>query len=228
MLDGGYILLHRSLLRWEWYGDQTTKTVFLHLLLTANYEDRRWRGLIIGRGQRLCSLKTLAEETKLSVRNVRTALEHLKSTGEVTSARTPQGTAITVVRYDFYQDPTRFLAGGRQPDGKPPAKDRHQWNSDQGKLNKTQELPCAFERFWQLYPKKKSKGDALKAWNVLNPDSELAAMILKKVAEATTCPDWTREGGRYIPYPATWLRAMGWEDSLGPVAQAESESEDSL
>lgn len=228
MLDNGYILLHRSLLKWEWYTDANTKALFLHLLLTVNYEDKRWRGMVIRRGQRVCSRDTLAKETKLSVRSVRTALEHLKSTGEVTSQKSPQGTVVTVVRYDFYQTPTSESTNDRPTTDQRPTSDRPELNKEQESKKKEKEDSCAFERFWELYPKKKSKGDALKAWTDLSPDSELAATILQKVAEARTCRDWTKEQGRYIPYPATWLRRMGWEDELSPAAPAYEETEGSL
>lgn len=228
MLDTGYILVHRSLLQWEWYDDVVTKAVFLHLLLTVNYEDKNWRGMVIHRGQRICSLSELSKETNISVRSIRTAISHLESTGEVTRQKNPKGTAITVVRYDWYQDSTRFLTNGRQATDTQATSDRQVLKEDKKKLKKEKEYSCAFARFWDLYPKKKSKGDALKAWDALNPDSELSAKILQKVAEAKTCPDWAREGGRYIPYPATWLRAMGWEDDCGSAVQSEDESEDSL
>ena len=45
MLEGGFILLHRSILRWEWYGDLNTARLFIHLLLTVNYEPQRWQGI---------------------------------------------------------------------------------------------------------------------------------------------------------------------------------------
>lgn len=220
--------MHRSLLQWEWYDDAVTKAVFLHLLLTVNYEDKNWRGMVIRRGQRLCSISDIAKETNLSIQRVRTALSHLESTGEITSCRSPRGTAITVVRYDWYQDSTHFLTNGQQTSNTLPTNDQQLLKEDKRKLKKEKEYSYAFARFWELYPKKKSKGDALKAWDALNPDSELAAKILQKVAEAKTCPDWAREGGRYIPYPATWLRAMGWEDDCGSAVQSEDESEDSL
>ena len=44
ILTGGFIKIHRSLLEWEWYQDTNTKTVFIHLLLTANYKDKNWKG----------------------------------------------------------------------------------------------------------------------------------------------------------------------------------------
>ena len=53
MLEGGFILLHRSILRWEWYGDLNTARLFIHLLLTVNYEPQRWQGIAVERGQRV-------------------------------------------------------------------------------------------------------------------------------------------------------------------------------
>jgi hypothetical protein len=73
-----------------------------------------------------------------------------------------------------------------------------------------------FDRFWTAYPKKRSKGDARKAFNKLNPDSDLMERILQAIDTAKRTDDWqkTHQGikGQFIPYPATWLRAEGWED----------------
>ena len=103
MLEGGFILLHRSILRWEWYGDLNTARLFIHLLLTVNYEPQRWQGIAVERGQRVASLAKLAAETGLTVKQVRTALEHLKRTGEVTHKATSKYGLFTVNHYDRYQ-----------------------------------------------------------------------------------------------------------------------------
>ena len=98
--EGSWIKLYRSLLDWEWYDDINTCRLFIHLLLTANYEDKKWHGMVIKRGQRFCSLSTLAEETGLSIKSIRVALTHLALTGEV--AR--QGMLLTLVGYAKFQD----------------------------------------------------------------------------------------------------------------------------
>ncbi|MBQ5686491.1 MAG: hypothetical protein IIV23_02215, partial [Ruminococcus sp.] len=59
MLDGGYIKLHRKLTKWEWYHNANTFRVFIHLLLTANYEPRRFEGKVIDIGQRATSIHKL-------------------------------------------------------------------------------------------------------------------------------------------------------------------------
>lgn len=104
MLENGFIVLHRKIVNWEWYKDPATRIIFEHLILTANYEEKRFKGEAIHRGQRVASYGTLAKETGLSVRNVRTAIRHLISTGEVTSKATNKYSVFTIVNYDMYQD----------------------------------------------------------------------------------------------------------------------------
>jgi hypothetical protein len=71
-----------------------------------------------------------------------------------------------------------------------------------------------FTLFWESYPRKKSKGRAEKAWIKLKPDEQLSRQILDAVERAKTSDDWTRDGGQYIPHPASWLNAKGWEDGF--------------
>lgn len=99
----GYIKLHRRILDWPWYGDHNTTRLFLHLLLTANYETAVWQGVELGPGQRIISLAGLAAETGLSLRQIRTCLERLKTTHEVTLCPTHRYTVLTVVKWQEYQ-----------------------------------------------------------------------------------------------------------------------------
>jgi len=76
-----------------------------------------------------------------------------------------------------------------------------------------------FDQFWQLYPRKKNKGQAERVWAKLRPNDELFASILAGLERAKASYDWQKEGGKYIPYPATWLNAKGWEDEYTPVEE---------
>ena len=103
MLEGGFIVLQRKILSWDWYKDSNTKAVFLHLLLTANYEPGEWRGVKIKVGQRITSISKLSNELDLSFKEIRTALKHLQKTGEVACESTSQYTVITIKNYERYQ-----------------------------------------------------------------------------------------------------------------------------
>jgi len=77
-----------------------------------------------------------------------------------------------------------------------------------------EETEQRFKIFWESYPKRKSKGQAEKAFLKINPDEQLLETIVSKIEQAKTSEDWLKEKGKYIPYPATWLNAKGWEDEL--------------
>lgn len=80
-------------------------------------------------------------------------------------------------------------------------------------LNKNTLAPDgAFDRFWLAYPKRKSKGQALKAWNKLKPNEQLQDRIHIALERAKTSAEWRKDNGQFIPHPASWLNAMGWED----------------
>ena len=99
----GYIKLHRKMLEWGWYDDPPTKDVFLHLLFTANWQEKVWHGITIGIGQTWTSIASLADQTGLTVKQVRRALDNLEKTGEIAREGQTKGTLITVVNYALYQ-----------------------------------------------------------------------------------------------------------------------------
>jgi DNA-binding transcriptional MocR family regulator len=99
----GWIKLHRKYLSWEWFTNPNTQSVFLYLLLSANHKDGKWQGMEVLSGQHITSIEKLSEKTGLTFQQVRTALNKLKSTGEITSKSTNKYTLITVVNWAFYQ-----------------------------------------------------------------------------------------------------------------------------
>ena len=102
-MDEGWIKMFRRFLDWEWYGDTNMVRLFLHLLLKANFEDRRWRGMTIKKGQIVTSSLTLSDETHMSRQCVRTCLARLEQTGEILQKSTNKFTLITICKYVDYQ-----------------------------------------------------------------------------------------------------------------------------
>ena len=100
----GWVCVHRKLLEWEWYSDINVSRLFLHLLLKANFEDKKWQGKVIKRGELITSRSKLSLETGLSERQVRTALTKLKLTNEIAVKATSEYTHISLCNYLIYQD----------------------------------------------------------------------------------------------------------------------------
>lgn len=99
----GFVKIHRKLLQWGWYQDNVVKGVFIHILLTANFKDTLWMGRVIKRGQVVVGMQNLAAELGFTRQQVRTALNKLKSTGEITTEATNKFTLVTVVNWEDYQ-----------------------------------------------------------------------------------------------------------------------------
>ena len=79
-----------------------------------------------------------------------------------------------------------------------------------------------FRGFWQAYPRRVGKGEAMAEWARLRPDGALQAAVLAAVAQHKGSAQWAQEGGRYIPAPARWLRERRWEDELPPATHSPS------
>jgi hypothetical protein len=69
-----------------------------------------------------------------------------------------------------------------------------------------------FSMFWNAYPKKVGKKACAKAWAKLNLTANLFEQIMKSLAWQKASDQWTREGGRFIPNPLTWLNQGRWEN----------------
>lgn len=240
MLESGYIKLYRSLLSWEWYGDINTRVLFIHLLLTVNHERQRWRGITVDRGQRVTSFPGLAQETGLSLQNVKTAVAHLQSTGELTYCSTAKYSVFTVNNYEKYQgvtysQPTEPQQANHQLTTKEESKkvrkeeEENPPKSPQGEQAESLAVEMAagtakaadhsttpeqqgFDEFWEAYPRKIGKGAARKAWEKIRPGESLAAEIVAAVHRDRKTEQWRRDSGKYIPHPATWLNQERWED----------------
>ena len=66
-----------------------------------------------------------------------------------------------------------------------------------------------FEAFWKMYPRKTGKGSAWRAWEKLKPD---LCVVEAALAWQIRSDQWTKDGGQFIPHPATWLNQRRWED----------------
>lgn len=84
------------------------------------------------------------------------------------------------------------------------------------------EFPPGFETFWKVYPRRQGKGEAAKAFARLRIEEPLLSVIVQAVEEHAASEQWRKDGGKFIPMPATWLNGHRWLDE-SPEAKADDE-----
>ncbi len=86
-------------------------------------------------------------------------------------------------------------------------------NKDKNKNNKKkEEYTKDFLDFYHLYPKKVGKPKAFESWRRINLTNGLFEKIMAAVALQAKSKQWTKDGGEFIPHPATWLNQERWND----------------
>lgn len=71
-----------------------------------------------------------------------------------------------------------------------------------------------FDRFWEVYPRKVSKAAAKQAFAQVEVPVEV---LIRAVQLQKQSHQWQKDGGQFIPNPASWLRQGRWEDELPKV-----------
>ena len=127
---------------------------------------------------------------------------------------------VSAKRVDDY-DNTCNHSNGKQVKSKSPVNENENGNENEERGTGTRPTgaaatPRGFDRFWAAYPRRVGKQDALKAWGQLNPDDALVDQIVAGVERWKTCDQWTKDGGSFICYPATFIRGRRWEEDDQP------------
>jgi hypothetical protein len=78
--------------------------------------------------------------------------------------------------------------------------------------------PESFATFWEQYPKKVAKPQALKAWKKIKPAGQVLASLMAALEKQKASADWQKDAGQFIPFPASWLNGRRWEDEAPPAA----------
>lgn len=98
-----FVKIDRNMVSWRWFQTPNTAHLFLYLVIRANIKPAAFRTITVQRGQLVTSLPHLARDTGLTIQQVRTALKHLISTGEITDRTSHGYRLITLLNYDKYQ-----------------------------------------------------------------------------------------------------------------------------
>jgi hypothetical protein len=172
-------------------------------------------------GQLIFGRKKAAAELPLSEREIRTCMEFLKKSGNMTIKTTNKFSIISIVNWNIYQDPNikSDHQSDQQATSKRPASDHIQERIKKDKEIKhtcssvlSPDLQKSFSLFWSAYPKHQAKLNAEKSWLKLSPENGLVEKICECIERYKKTHDWIKDNGQFIPMPATWLNQRRWED----------------
>lgn len=96
----GFAKIPNDLTEWAWFNDNNTLAVYIRLILGAAWRDREYKNVHLKRGQIVTTIPQIAEQSNLTVQQVRTVIDRLKSTGKITVERTSKFSIITLIEYD--------------------------------------------------------------------------------------------------------------------------------
>lgn len=168
MDEKGFIKINRKMLKWGWYDVPATKVVFLDLLLHANWEPGEYHGVPVGVGEVVFGRKKCAKRNGLSEQQVRTAIQHLQQSGEISTTKsTNRFTVIKIEKWGFYQGNQRQSNQqiNQQATSKQPASNHIQEVKNKKKVRR--------ESGGTTHPQKHSRG---RKQNVLLTDDEYQAI----------------------------------------------------
>ena len=236
-----WIKTYEKLLKWEWYGDPNMVAIWIHLLLKANWCDKKWRGITIKRGQLITSRTRLADEVGTSEQQTRTCLERLQSSCEITCEATNRYTIITICNYESYQNVKDMEQPAEQP-AKTPTSNQQATNK-QPTRNQQATTPIEYiegEEYKRITRKKESVCDApareefLETFGILGNVKMKAAEyrhlvedygedITKETVDDLSCKlaDGSIDSSNHYATLLSWLRYQ--RRSGGPVPMSSSQ-----
>lgn len=204
------IKLHRKMVDWERYTDHKVMILFLHLLLTVNHKDKKWRWNIIPKWSTIKTLATLSEELGLSVMSIRTCIKKLKSTWELTQSKIGRYGLITIVKYGEYQDINTNInteVTQYQHDTNTEVTPNNNDKNIKNEKNKEKIYKKDFLEFRDKYPVKKWKAKAYEAWNKKKskPDIQTIAQKIQDMMDEYEYKNRLKEFVAEYKHPTTWI-----------------------
>lgn len=216
-----------------------SRLLFIYLWMLADREGR-----LEDRPKRIAAL-ALPYDSEANVDNL---LEQLAGTGFITRYTVGDQALIQIDNFAKHQSPHVRESASELPcieQGITKAVTKHDLGSVETSprspdslipdslLLIPEENPCSpsasesaddgFATFWKHYPKRVAKPQALKAWNKIKPAGHMLTDLMAALEKQKAGEQWLKDGGQFIPYPATWLNSRRWEDEAPPAASEMAE-----
>lgn len=211
-----WIKVHRSKLNWEWFTEPKVAHFFEYCLLKASYNDYKWKGHTYSPGQFPFGLNKASIETGLSIQSIRTCLDKLKSTNELTIKTSRQGSVITIVNWEKFQEitneTTNQITNDQQTINKRSTTTKN-INNIKNKRNIYNQV-FDIEEIYNSYPKKQGKKIGIQKLNKIIKTQDEYDVILKAAKNYTQHCKVNKTDAQFIKQFSTWVNQECWNDEL--------------
>jgi hypothetical protein len=215
--QNGFVKLYRALMSKGYYRDSEYIHLWVHLLMKASYQNRElfFNGKIqlLKPGQFITGRNSLVNETGINRSKIERILKCFKNEQQIEQQTFNKFRIITICNWNEYQYGEQ--ENEQQVSNECAASEQQvSTNKKEKKEKKEKNITHSldFLSFWKAYPRKVAKPEAWKAWKKLNGTRPSISEILKAIEEQKNSPQWIRDGGQFIPYPATWINQGRWTD----------------
>jgi len=190
MISSGWIKIHRKLLDNPIMLQPELLQVFIFCLLRANHETHEFifnnEMVKVERGSFICGRKEMAKSLKRSESSIYRNLKKLQKFEYISLKSNNKFTLLTVIKYNTYQ--LRENEIEQQVNNKRTTSEQQVNTNKNDKNEKNEEELVEFEKFWNLYNKKRGNKDKIfKQWNSLkHEDKEKIFQTLPLYVKSTS------------------------------------------
>lgn len=232
----GWIKLHRKILDSRLFSNEGLFKVWIYCLLRANYHDSWWTvpvgrtetEVFVKRGQFIFGRKSAAKKLKMKPSTLWKRMEKLKDMRNIDIESNTNFSLVSVIKYDSYQGLENnggTESNHRGTTGEPLGNTYKNVKKDENeKEEKDLREKSEFDQFFSHYPsqRRKDRPDAWAAWKQTRKDRPTTPLLLEALDRHKRQDSWQNNNGKFIPYPANWLRALSWNDEIEQSGQAET------
>ena len=214
----GWLKLHRAFSEWEWSDEPNMVALFIHLLLTANFEDKNWKGIPVKKGQLIAGRKKMSEATGISEQGIRTCLDRLRSTKEVTISSVSKYSIITITNWEKYQDTNQI--SNHEVTSNQPATNQQLTTPKELKKEISKErktiisYSLEFETFWRAFPKRSGSSSKPKSFSkyksIIKSGVPHDDLLWGAQRYFKFCDETDKLGTEFVRMATTWLNDDGW------------------
>lgn len=209
--------------------DAEVFAIWMYLLLNATHTEYdvlfKGKRITLQKGQLVTGIISIAKKLKVDKNKVQRTLKMFENEKQIEQQTSNKNRLISIVSWEEYQENDKQndkqVINNRETTDKQVITNKNIKNINNINNNNIYGHPTKsndhthekqFEKFYSFYPRKVKRQDVMKWFEKNKPSCELFSSMMHSLEQFRASKEWLEDGGKYIPYPSTWLNQRRWED----------------